>query len=227
MRAKEFLKEFAPSPDFGGEDDNDAMYLSEFADIIQQYLGRGYTRKDTTSKNKKQVSVKFLPVDKSQRGVILYSPVDPRRGEYPSCNVIFLEYNPVGLLPHQTTGTWHGTNGPRNVHKTRKEALKLAQMISGQKLDEFAPEGFKQYTLYIGDAHNRHKIETFADLEDAIEEAKFLMDTDPRTVQDYWTVTDASGEVVWDHNPGEIADAMRRGGRIQFGKPGDHSRGNL
>ena len=89
------------------------------------------------------------------------------------------------------------------------------------RLREFAPDGFEQYTLYIGDAHRRHKINTFATVEDAIDEAKFLMDADPRTVGDYWLVTDARDVVVWQHDPGELADQMRRGSRIQFRKPDD------
>ena len=93
------------------------------------------------------------------------------------------------------------------------------------RLYEFAPEGFEQYTLYVGDALSRHKIQTFATLDDAIDEAKFLMDTDPRTVLDYWLVTDSRDVVVWQHDPGEIADQMRRGKKIQFQKPDDLQEG--
>jgi len=103
------------------------MCLSEFADIIEQYLGRGYTRINRSKPN--QVSVKFVPKDKSHRGAILYSFVHPQRGEYASVNVILLDYDNQGI--------GHGKKGPSGELKSSKNALKIAQVISGQQLSEF------------------------------------------------------------------------------------------
>lgn len=89
-------------------------------------------------------------------------------------------------------------------------------------ITEFDASGYKQrYTLYTGDAHKMHKVDTFADLEDAIEEVRFLQDTDPRTVTTFFQIKDINDEVVWNYDPDEVYDAMRRGSRIQFQKPTD------
>ncbi len=133
MRASDFLREFAPTPDFGDgrRDDGDYMPLSEYADIVEQYLGRGYTREDRKggAKHLPQISVKFVPKDKSQNGVILYSFIHPKRGEYATHNTIILKYDEQGV--------GHGKKGPSSVPKTQKQALKIAQLISDQNLNEF------------------------------------------------------------------------------------------
>jgi hypothetical protein len=133
MRAKDFLTEFAPTPDFGdgGKDDGEYMSLSKYADIVEQYLGRGYTREDRKggAKHLPQISVKFVPKDKSQNGAILYSFVHPKRGEYGTHNTIILKYDEQGM--------GHGKKGPSAVPKTQKQALKIAQLIADQQVNEF------------------------------------------------------------------------------------------
>ncbi len=89
-------------------------------------------------------------------------------------------------------------------------------------LNEFDASGYKQrYTLYTGDAHNTYKVDTFSDLDAAIEEVDFLRDADPSTVTSYWQIKDINGEVVWNYDPGEAYDAMRSGKKIQYKKPGE------
>lgn len=126
---KEPIKEFAPTPDFGDgrRDDGEYMPLGEYADIIEQYLGRGYTREDRRggAKHLPQVSVRFIPKDKSQDGLIIYSFIHPKRGEYSTHNTIVLKYDDQGM--------GHGKKGPSAVPKTQKQALKIAQLISGQQ----------------------------------------------------------------------------------------------
>ena len=93
-------------------------------------------------------------------------------------------------------------------------------MRASEFLREFAPDGYQQYTLYVG-SPRRHKIGTFASVEDALEEVQFLWNVDPSTGTDYWTITDLNDNVVWEHDPGEVYDRMRSGGKMQFRKPGD------
>lgn len=133
MRAKDFLNEFAPTPDFGDgrRDDGEYLPLTEYADIIEQYLGRGYTREDRQggAKHLPQISVKFVPRDKSQNGLIIYSFIHPKRGEFATHNTIILHYDEQGI--------GHGKKGPSSVPKTQKQALQIAQLVNNQKLDEF------------------------------------------------------------------------------------------
>jgi hypothetical protein len=132
MRASDFLTEFAPTPDFGDgrRDDGEYMPLSEYADIIEQYLGIGYTREDRRggAKHLPQISVKFVPKDKSQNGAILYSFIHPKRGEFGTHNTIILKYDEQGV--------GHGKKGPSAVPKTQKQALRIAQLIADQTLNE-------------------------------------------------------------------------------------------
>jgi hypothetical protein len=93
-------------------------------------------------------------------------------------------------------------------------------MRASEFLREFAPDGYQQYTLYVG-SPRRHKIGTFASVDDAVEEAHFLWNVDPRAGTDYWTVTDLNDTVVWSHDPGEVYDQMRSGSKIKYRKPDD------
>lgn len=95
-------------------------------------------------------------------------------------------------------------------------------MRASDFLTEFDASGYSErYTLYAGDAHNTYKVDTFLNLEDAIEEVRFLQDADPRTVTTYFQIRDINNEVVWNYDPDEVYDAMRRGNKIQFQKPDD------
>ena len=125
--AEDSLNEFAPTPDFGdgGKEDPESFPLTEFADIIEQYLGRGYTRKD--GERPEQVSVKFEPKDKTRNGAILYSLVG-KRGEYPTVNIHLLDYE---------QGFGRGRKAGVAIPKTRDNALKLAELIFNAQLNEF------------------------------------------------------------------------------------------
>ena len=64
-------------------------------------------------------------------------------------------------------------------------------MRAKEFIREFDASGYNQrYTLYTGDAHTMHKIDTFAELEDAIDEVRFLQDADPRTVTTFFYIKD-------------------------------------
>lgn len=98
----------------------------------------------------------------------------------------------------------------------------MEQGVEEGSLNEFDASGYKQrYTLYTGDAHNTYKVDTFSDLDAAIEEVDFLRDADPSTVTSYWQIKDINGEIVWNYDPGEAYDAMRSGRKIQYKKPGE------
>ena len=126
MRASEFLTEFLDTSGVnGGREDPDSFPLNEFADIIEQYLGRGYTRKD--GERPEQVSVKFEPKDKTRNGAILYSVVG-KRGEYPTVNIHLLDYE---------QGFGRGRKAGVAIPKTRDNALKLAELIFNAQLNEF------------------------------------------------------------------------------------------
>jgi len=95
-------------------------------------------------------------------------------------------------------------------------------MRASDFLTEFDASGYKQrYTLYTGDEYNTYKVDTFSDLDDAIEEVSFLRDADPSTLTSYWQIRDINNEVVWKFDTNEAYDAMRRGNKIQFRKPDD------
>ena len=125
MRASDFLTEFVDTSGNSGREDPDSFPLSEFADIIKQYLGRGYTRKD--GERPEQVSVKFEPKDKTRNGAILYSLVG-KRGEYPTVNIHLLDYE-QGFGRSRKAGV--------AIPKTRENALKLADLIFNAQLNEF------------------------------------------------------------------------------------------
>jgi hypothetical protein len=119
------LKEFVDTSGDGGKEDPDSFPLNKFADIIEQYLGRGYTRQDR--EKPEQVSVKFEPKDKSRNGAILYSVVG-KRGEYPTVNIHLLDYE---------QGFGRGRKAGVAIPKTRDNALKLAELIFNAQLNEF------------------------------------------------------------------------------------------
>jgi hypothetical protein len=125
MRASDFLTEFLDTNGDSGREDPESFPLTEFADIIEQYLGRGYTRKD--GERPEQVSVKFEPKDKTRNGAILYSVVG-KRGEYPTVNVHLLDYE-QGFGRSRKAGV--------AIPKTRDNALKLAELIFNAQLNEF------------------------------------------------------------------------------------------
>jgi len=129
MRASDFLREFLDTNGDSGRDDPDSFPLTEFADIIEQYLGRGYTRQDR--EKPEQVSVKFEPKDKSRNGAMLYSVVG-RQGEYPTVNIHLLDYE---------QGFGRGRKAGVAIPKTRDNALRLAELIFNAQLNEFAPDG--------------------------------------------------------------------------------------
>jgi cytidyltransferase-like protein len=105
-----------------------------------------------------------------------------------------------------------------------KKLVLLKQKITESKqLNEFDPEGYEQYTLYTGDPTNQYEVEKFKSVEEAIEEAKFLMNADPRTKSSFWTVQDMDNNIVWSHDPSEAYDLMRRNQKIQFGKGVDEA----
>jgi hypothetical protein len=100
-----------------------------------------------------------------------------------------------------------------------KKLVLLKQKITESKqLNEFDPDGYEQYTLYTGDPNDQYEVEKFKSIEEAIEEAKFLMDADPSTKSSFWTVQDMDNNIVWSHDPSEAYDLMRRNQKIQFGK---------
>jgi hypothetical protein len=105
-----------------------------------------------------------------------------------------------------------------------KKLVLLKQKITESKqLNEFDPDGYEQYTLYTGDPTNQYEVEKFKSIEEAIEEAKFLMDADPSTKSSFWTVQDMDNNIVWSHDPSEAYDLMRRNQKIQFGKGVDEA----
>ena len=105
-----------------------------------------------------------------------------------------------------------------------KKLVLLKQKITESKqLNEFDPDGYEQYTLYTGDPTNQYEVEKFKSVEEAIEEAKFLMDADPSTKSSFWTVQDMDNNIVWSHDPSEAYDLMRRNQKIQFGKGVDEA----
>lgn len=114
----------------GGDEDPEVLYLNEFADIIEQYLGRGYTRRDR--EQDRQVSVKFEPKDRSRNGAILYSFVSPTRGEYSTVNVILLDYE---------QGFGRGRKGPSGELKTVRNAHRIADLIFNAQLNELNEYG--------------------------------------------------------------------------------------
>lgn len=120
------LTEFLDTGNNGGGEDPKVLSLNEFADIVEQYLGRGYTRQNR--KQPKQVSVKFVPKDKSRPGAILYSFVDPKRGEYDIANLIMVDY---------VDGMGKGRNNKFGAVKTITNAVKMAELIFGKQLNEF------------------------------------------------------------------------------------------
>jgi hypothetical protein len=77
------------------------------------------------------------------------------------------------------------------------------------RLYEFAPDGFEQFSLYVGDGVRRHFVERFASVEAAQDEVEFIWDTDPETRLFVWMVTDSNDEVRWYYDPQELADQPR------------------
>lgn len=84
-------------------------------------------------------------------------------------------------------------------------------------LNEFAPEGFEQYSLYTGDGVRNHLVDKFSSLQAAKEEVEFVWDTDPEARLAMWFIKNLNDEVVWSYDPQEIADAPR----YQFRKKSD------
>jgi GNAT superfamily N-acetyltransferase len=99
----------------------------------------------------------------------------------------------------------------------------LTQGVVEQQINEFDPgeHGFGPFKLYAGDAHKYHHVDTFNSLDAAIEEVRFLIDTDSNLITNYWKVVDGTGEQVWDQDPDTMYDNMRSAGKIQFKKPGN------
>lgn len=96
--------------------------------------------------------------------------------------------------------------------------MKIKQIITESAyLNEFAAgdEGFGPFKVYLGD----HLVDTFATFEEAEDEIEFIKDSDPRTRNELWKITDGTGETVWEHDPGAAIDAMRKAGKMQFLKP--------
>ena len=120
----------------------------------------------------------------------------------------------------------------RNQGLTESEInwLDRARLMERAVLKEFDPgeDGFGPFKLYTGGPYDYHHVETFPTLDAAIEEATFLMDTDPRSSIFYWKVVDGKGDEAWEHNPDDIYDQMRRGRRGGFrlesqqSKPSDY-----
>ena len=77
------------------------------------------------------------------------------------------------------------------------------------RLYEFAPDGFEQFSLYVGDGVTRHFVERFNSVEAAQDEVEFLWDTDPETRLVVWMVTDSNDVVRWYYDPQELADQSR------------------
>lgn len=97
--------------------------------------------------------------------------------------------------------------------------MKITHIIKESAyLNEFAAgdEGFGPFKVYLGD----HLVDTFATFEEAEDEIEFIKDSDPRTRNELWKITDGTGETVWEHDPGAAIDAMRKAGKMQFLKPG-------
>lgn len=76
-------------------------------------------------------------------------------------------------------------------------------------LNEFAPEGFDQYSLYTGDGVSSHLIDKFSSLQAAKEEVEFIWDTDPEARLVVWFIKNLNDEVVWYYDPQELADKPR------------------
>jgi hypothetical protein len=103
-----------------------------------------------------------------------------------------------------------------------EKKIQVLKLLKEAYVREFDASDYKQrYTLYTGDEYNTYKVDTFSDLDDAIEEVSFLRDADPSTLTSYWQIRDINNEVVWNYDPNEAYDAMRRGNKIQFRKPDD------
>jgi hypothetical protein len=93
----------------------------------------------------------------------------------------------------------------------------------GQPINEFdaGEGGFGPFKLYAGDAHKYHHVGTFNSLDDAIEEVRFLIDTDSNLITNYWKIADGTGEQVWDQDPDSMYDTMRSASKMQYKKPGN------
>jgi hypothetical protein len=93
----------------------------------------------------------------------------------------------------------------------------------GQTINEFdaGEGGFGPFKLYAGDAHKYHHVDTFDSLDDAIEEVRFLIDTDSNLITSYWKIVDGTGEQVWDQDPDSMYDTMRSASKMQYKKPGN------
>lgn len=76
-------------------------------------------------------------------------------------------------------------------------------------LNEFAPEGFDQYSLYTGDGVSSHLIDRFSSLQAAKEEVEFIWDADPETRLVVWFVKNLNDETLWYYDPQELADTPR------------------
>ena len=101
------------------------------------------------------------------------------------------------------------------------QKLKALKLIK-EALTEFdaGEGGFGPFKLYAGDAHKYHHVGTFKSLDDAVEEVRFLIDTDHNLITNYWKIVDGTGEQVWDQDPESMYDKMRSVGKMQFKKPG-------
>jgi hypothetical protein len=87
-------------------------------------------------------------------------------------------------------------------------------IVAKGQLNEFDPgeEGFGPFKVYLGD----NLLNKFATYDEAKEEIEFIKDSDPRTANELWKIVDGTGETVWEHDPGEIIDAMRNRNKIKF-----------
>lgn len=87
-------------------------------------------------------------------------------------------------------------------------------------LREFAPEGYEQYTVYIGHPGHMEIYARFSHLDDAIEEAQDSIGASEDLAMMHWEIRDAHNRLIWDHNPDNIHDNPQQSRKTQFRKPG-------
>jgi GNAT superfamily N-acetyltransferase len=96
-------------------------------------------------------------------------------------------------------------------------------VVAKGQLNEFDPgeERKGPFTLLAGDHHNAYEIGKFDSVEEAQEEVEFLMDADPKSArQQVFTILDRYEIKVWEQDPADAIDHMRKANKIQFLKPG-------
>lgn len=124
------LKELAPSPGFGGDDDGEITDLKQIAEIIYSHIGDKFTverMRDHRGKfNPNQPGYKFTPRDRSKHGMAkIWCVGDRKHGEYPTYNTVLYWYH----KGKDGKVIAEGRHTERAVSKTRANAYRTAELI--------------------------------------------------------------------------------------------------